>query len=104
MAREMVTETLKDWDASFDIPAEQFVAEINLLLDTLPPELRSQAMIEFDRYGSDYDSSYGELTLRYARPATDEELRQWTASDEAYRREAEARERAEFARLKRKFG
>lgn len=98
-----ITDRVFDWDDDFTVPAVDFIAEMTKLLGTVPERFRNQVMINFDRTGSDYDFSRGELSMFYKRQETDDEAR--TRAQYAARsfKESEARERSELARLRAKY-
>lgn len=100
----VVTITVKEWDENFAVPVYDFMRELSDALGRVPDEFRSEAIIEFDRIGDDYDYSRGELSLHYSRPETESEKRAREQQRERLAREYENRERLEFERLKAKFG
>jgi hypothetical protein len=92
-----------NWDDDFAVLATDFISEIQSLLDGVPEEFRSVAIIEFDRRGDDYDYSEGTLTMHYERLETDDEHRARDQYAARSQNEYEARERREYERLKAKF-
>jgi hypothetical protein len=99
----MVHVSVFEWNRDFDMPLHEFVEELQDLLDSVPEQWRPAVRIEFDRYGSDYDTSYGELTVHYERPETDDELSARLESEALSTQDKENRERWELARLKAKY-
>lgn len=66
------------------------------LLSDVPAEYRAAVAFEFNKYGSDYDTACGEISIYYDRPETDEEMNARIAREnEAERARAEDRERAD---------
>lgn len=96
-------ECVKDWDESFAVSLTGFIADLQKILAAVPAEFRGNVIIEFDRYGNDYDTSRGELTIHYRRPWTADEIAQEERWKEVERRDREARERSELRRLKQKY-
>ena len=101
--RKNVTIEVHSWDESFAVSASDFLTQVAGLIEIVPIEYRAEIVFEFDRRGSDYDSSYGELSMHYTRPETDDEIRSREQSHEQYQAREHARERATYEALKRKF-
>jgi len=83
------------------IPLVDLIEYLTSTLAKIPAKFRSTAMLHIKGYG-DYVSL--DSGISYQRPETDAELadrRRWLASINA---ESEARDRAQFARLKEKYG
>lgn len=83
------------------IPLVQLVADLQTVLDGIPPEFRESAVLTVKAYG-DYASAYADVTFQ--RPETDDELadrRRWLKGLDDERNQQDERE---YARLQRKFG
>lgn len=85
-----------------------FVAWMKEVLEDVPEEFRDSVVVELEHEG-DYDGpGYAEFHIYYDRDETDEELadreNERIARQESEARAQEGRERAEFERLKAKFG
>lgn len=103
MIREQVVVNLHHWEEDFVVPAADFIAQLSGLLKLVPEEFKAAVVVEFDRTGSDYDFSRGEMSLYYIRNETDEEMEKRAAQAVRSQREQEARERAQLATLKAKY-
>jgi hypothetical protein len=89
---------LRDFDDDFSFPLKEFIANLQELLDACPPECVDGAEITFDRTGSDYDYSRGELTI--TRPETEaERIDREQQNAEADIRRVEQSKRDELALL-----
>lgn len=86
-----------------DHNARDFIKWLEGVIDQAPPEYRDMVFIEIDSTTS-YDQSLATVKVAYRRPETDEELAARQAEFERVRAAKEAHDRAEFARLKAKFG
>lgn len=87
--------------------AGEFVVWLMRLIETsVPAEFREAATIDImSTGGGGYDdSSYATFKVAYVRPATAAELLDEQARLNAIAMRAEAYQRAEYERLKRKFG
>lgn len=82
-----------------------FIDGLNVALGEIPHEHQSAAVIEFE---SDYESSRVAMSIYYDRPLTEEEIeaegQEARKRIEARKRDHDATERAEWERLKAKFG
>lgn len=85
---------------------QEFIAWLEALISSVPEEDRSAIEIEFDDDG-DYDSPSPQLRITYSRLETDAEMNERLDEDAERRaqqaRALEAKDRAEYARLKVKF-
>lgn len=81
--------------------AEWTLAEFMGLLNTVPPEYRDAARVEFETPWGDSCSS---LTVYYERPETDDELSKRLQRARTYEETHEAFERSLYESLKAKFG
>lgn len=101
--RRTMTIYVRIWDDSFEVPVHEFIQEVESLISTVPDQFHKDLILEFDRYGDDYDTSRGEMSLRYTRPETDAEYQErkrqaaWSVKDQ------EDRERRQLAALKAKY-
>lgn len=93
---------VKEFDA-FDITVEEFIKVLQAHLEAIPSEFRAIAQINFDKTGSDYDHSSGELVIYYTRPETTDEVQEKEQNEKARRINGELRERNLLAELKRKY-
>lgn len=92
---------LVSYDEEADIPLADAIATLQKALADIPEEHRAKAVLHM-RASGDYASLSADV--RFTREETDQELAQRLAEEQNYRAQSEQRERAEFERLKQKFG
>ena len=90
-----------DWIPSH--PAE-LILFIQDKMKLIPQEHMHEAFVAVEGVPQYEDSAYGRFTIGYKRMENDEEYAERKAWHDNYHREAAERERAEFERLKKKFG
>lgn len=95
-----ITVTLREWDESFEISAQEFIIELQKLLETVPGQFKNIVVLEFNPYA--YDNK-GEISLSYVRAETVEEQEEREKREANYKSDKEARERATLAQLKAKY-
>jgi hypothetical protein len=103
--RRIVRKEVADWSTWDDCGEElaslpEFIAELQRLLDKIPPEYREQAKVSL-RASGDYAGAY--LNVTYDRPETDAEIETRLAQHQQYKAEQEARERRMLVALKAKY-
>lgn len=101
--RQTRTIYIHEWDESFDVPVQDFVAQVQDLISTVLEEFRKDIVLEFDRYGGDHDYSRGEMSLHYTRPETDAEYEARKKQEAYSRKDREDQERRQLAALKAKY-
>lgn len=77
-----------------------FLTTINNAVATIPAQAREGATVDLE--SGDYETS-GNLVIKYMRVETSEEVANRVQRCEAYVRECEAKDAAEYKRLKAKF-
>lgn len=93
-----------EWDDDFSMPVADFIAELqSAMVDDIPAAYREACVIGFER-GGGYDESHGTLRICYTRPESDDEVNARIDRAHEYAREQMTIERAQFERLKAKFG
>jgi hypothetical protein len=90
-----------DEDAPLIWALGEFLELLNAAANKIPAEHRATAAVRL-RVQGDYAHAY--IEALYRRPETDEELAARVTRDERYKQETEARDRAHYEYLKRKFG
>ena len=102
--RREITVTVHEWEDDFNVPAQEFLNDVARRILDVPEQFRSSLMLDFDRRGSDYDYSAGEMSLYYVRPETDDEFRTRKQYEARRVSESEAKERSIYEALKKKYG
>jgi hypothetical protein len=102
--KQKVRVCVRDWDDDFTSPLAEFIAELSKLLASIPEEFRDRAVLNFERYAGDYESSRGQMDVSYERLETDEEVARRKAMADASARDQAQRELRELARLAAKYG
>lgn len=108
--RLMVTEVVYEHDKSFggsDLPWGSLPEAIEFLkskLEEIPPEYRAASLFEIEDGSDGYGSIWVEMRVVYQRPETDDEMQSRLVTAKRQRISAEALQRAEYERLKAKFG
>lgn len=100
---DFVLMPVKDWDDDFCETLADFIDQLQGLLKKVPPEFRADTLIQFDRLGSDYDCSMGELSVFYNRAPTQQEIDDAAALEASYERERLRAERKQYELLKAKY-
>lgn len=99
--REIVTDTAMELSRDIEMPLADFMEGLNAAIASIDLAHRHTAYIRFD--AGDYDGPRGSFSVLWERPMTDEEIK----ANEDWKREmaerAEARDRAHYEALKRKF-
>lgn len=92
-------------DRHSEYTRDELVALLDAEIAKLPEDQRASATFEIDEYGYNYDdTTYHALFMKWDRPETDEEEAKREASEAQQAAWRAMAERAEFERLKKKFG
>lgn len=97
--RTVTLETIAGYE--LDMSLDDLMAKLTKIRESVPEEFR--ALIRTD-YENGYDGASGSLDISYARPETQEEIAAREASERVRNEIRERGERAEFERLRKKFG
>jgi hypothetical protein len=84
--------------------AKAFIAWLNDLIEQVPTEFQEGVYVELDSTSGYEGTHYATVKVAYRRPETDEELGHRVAEYESAVRAKEAHDRAEFDRLKTRYG
>ena len=103
--RRTITETLQPFDDGGDevwsAPISDVLKSLTECLEQIPEEHRHTAVLRV--WGSgEYVSVYPEV--RYSRPETDDEIHSRGTAAKRFQEESAARERAQYEKLKAKYG
>lgn len=103
MDRRIVTVSIYSLNDRGDgqMPIDDFLGSLTAAIEAVPAEYRSTVRLAWETGYEDYIPQY---RVEYDRPETDEELAGRRAWEQVYRRDAEEREKREYARLTAKFG
>lgn len=96
--REVQAEALSEYGAT-EWALDEFLTAVREAIDTIPASCRAAAKVELDGGGDEEPR----LTIRYTRMETSDEVAANVERGIAYVREQQARERATYEALKRKF-
>lgn len=92
-------------EREINMPARDFIAQLNALYLGIPDDAKSTAVVEME---DDYDTGSGPLTLSYVRIEKPDEYKQRMANQkrrlQRERDEEEDGARMQYEQLKRRFG
>jgi hypothetical protein len=91
---------IDEWGEEITLPVSRMIDLLQQSLLNVPEEYRKDAMLKIYATG---DYARAHLNIQYDRPETDGERRAREQHDSRLMGEYEARERAEYARLKAKY-
>ena len=93
-----------NFGASYDDGTlDAVIASLAAIRDSIPEEYRAAARCGIDSTSGYEDSHYATIEVSYDRPATDEEIAAVVAREQASAAAVQAKELADFERLKAKF-
>lgn len=102
MARRNIKVSLHhDWCIDENWRLDEFVKMVEGHTKNVPPQYADSVMVAFE---SEYDSSSIQLEIYYMRPQTKDEADAEEAERVGYAQRAEREERANYERLKAKYG
>ena|ERR1700731_4667405 len=87
-------------DEEIDVGLSLLIERLTAIRETVPADCRDTAVLHFSASG---DYAHGYVNVRYVRQETDAEMLARQRCDEQYEAAREARERANFERLRAKY-